>query len=75
MASAADDAARQARLNQLVSAVQAWQTSRTNYLTQQLTTAQNIMNGRTGSANSVANAGTTAASALVGLSVNDFLSD
>jgi len=75
MASAADDADRQARLNQLVSAVQAWQTSRTNYLTQQLTTAQNIMNGRTGSANSVANAGTTAASALVGLSVNDFLSD
>ena len=62
-------------MNQLVSAVQAWQTSRTNYLTQQLTTATNIMNGRSGSANSVASAGTTAASALVGLSVNDFLSD
>jgi hypothetical protein len=70
MASATD--ARNARLNALQSAAQAWATSRTTYLTNQVAVLTNILQGRTGS-QQLANAGVAAASDLVVSSINDFL--
>jgi hypothetical protein len=69
MASTAD---RNARLNQLQQAAQQWATSRTNYLNNQVSTLQAILQGR-GGANGVAQAGVTATSDLVVSQINDFL--
>jgi hypothetical protein len=69
----ADTAARNQRLQQLVAATQAWATSRTTVLNNQATSAQAILNGRTG-ATQLAQAGVDAASMLVVSQIDDFLS-
>jgi hypothetical protein len=68
----ADVTARNARLTQLVTASQAWAAARTTELNNRVTSAKAILAGRTG-ADSLANAGVSAASALVVSSIDDFL--
>lgn len=68
----ADASARNARLQQLVSATQAWASSRTATLNNQTATLQAILQGRGGS-NRLAQTGVDAASNLVASSIDDFL--
>ena len=68
----ADTAARNARLQALQTAATQWATQQTQVLNNQVTTLQNILQGRTGS-DSLANASVTATSAVVVDSIDDFL--
>lgn len=65
-------AQRNARLDALVSAAQAWGTSQTQALNSQVTLLQALLLGRTG-ANSLPQAASDATSALVVSSISDFL--
>jgi hypothetical protein len=69
---AVDVAARNQRLNALLSATQAWAKTQTTYLNNQVTVLQAILVGRTGS-NSLPQTAVDATSALVVTSINDFL--
>lgn len=68
----ADAAARDARLQALLSATQAWATSQTTVINGQVTVLQNILTGRTGSSSLPASA-VDATSALVVSSISQFL--
>ena len=67
-----DVAARNARLDALTAAVQAWATAQTTYLNNQVTVLQAILVGRTGS-DSLPQTAVDATSSLVVSSINDFL--
>lgn len=69
---AVDVAARNQRLNALLTAVQAWAAAQTTYLNNQVTTLQAILTGRTGS-DSLPQTAVDQTSALVVSSINDFL--
>lgn len=69
MASVAE---RNARLNALVTATQAWAAQRTQELQDRVASCQQILNGRTGS-QQLAQASVQAASGLVIQQINDFL--
>jgi hypothetical protein len=68
----ADAAARNARLDALVAATQAWATAQTTTINNQVTVLQNILTGRTGSA-SLPQSAVSTTSALVVNSISDFL--
>jgi len=68
----ADAAARNARLDALVAATQAWATAQTATINNQVTVLQNILTGRTGSA-SLPQSAVSTTSALVVNSISDFL--
>lgn len=68
----ADAAARNARLDALVAATQAWATAQTTTINNQVTVLQNILTGRTGSA-SLPQSAVDTTSSLVVSSISDFL--
>lgn len=68
----ADAAARNARLDALVAATQAWATAQTTTINGQVTVLQNILTGRTGSA-SLPQSAVDTTSALVVSSISQFL--
>jgi hypothetical protein len=70
----ADVTARNARLDALVTAAQAWADARTTELNGRVTSAKQILQGRTGSQRLAATA-VSATSDLVVSSINDFLSN
>ncbi len=70
--SAAATAARNARLQKLLTATQAWATAQTAVLNNEVAVLQSILTGRNG-AQSLAQAGVNAASDLVVSSISDFL--
>lgn len=65
-------AARDARLQALLSATQAWATAQTTTINNQVTVLQNILKGRTGS-NALPTAAVDTTSALVVSSISQFL--
>jgi hypothetical protein len=69
---AASQAARNARLQLLLSATQAWATAQTAVINGQVTVLQNILTGRTGSA-SLPQAAVNATSTLTVSSISAFL--
>ena len=68
----ADAAARNARLDALVAATQAWATAQTTTINGQVTVLQSILTGRTGSA-SLPKSVVDTTSALVVTSISSFL--
>jgi hypothetical protein len=68
----ADAAARNARLQVLVAATQAWATAQTAVINNQVTVLQNILTGRTGSA-SLPQSAVDTTSGLVTSSISQFL--